>query len=50
MSHALVEASLLKGGCSFTMAEASPNPAGHQSMLAPTPGSSVVRQWNGSRN
>lgn len=44
MSHALVEVSLVEVGCSFTMAEASPSPAGHQSMLAPTPGSSVIRQ------
>ena len=50
MSHDLVEASLLEGGQSFTMAEASPNPAGCQSMLAPMPGSSVIRQWSGSRN
>ncbi|OPJ76576.1 hypothetical protein AV530_016234 [Patagioenas fasciata monilis] len=36
MSHDF-EASLLEGGCSFTMAEASPGPAGHESVLTPTP-------------
>lgn len=50
MSHTLVEASLLSGEPSFTMAEASPNPAGRQSLRAPTPNSSVIRQWSGSRN
>lgn len=46
MSHALVEAALVEGGCSFTMAEASLSPAGHESMLAPTPGSYQAVEWS----